>query len=114
FIGPLHLVCHSREGFVYLAALGRFILIGGRRKRCYCHSWVREHFSSRFYHRGSPFEIATSLTTGRHLLALVRGTRSTISIFKSRPGRLAVTMDSICRRFSSPKPSLGTSIRWTE
>src|SRR5262249_19668465 len=43
-------------------------------------------------HRDSPFTTITSLTTGRHLLALVRGTCSTNSIFTSRPGRLAVTM----------------------
>src|SRR5215510_3509760 len=66
------------------------------------------------HHRDSPFVTVTSLTTGRHLWALVRGTCSTNSILTSRPGRLAVTMFSICRRLSSPKPFFGAIMNWTE
>src|SRR5215510_2561089 len=66
------------------------------------------------HHRDSPFVTRTSLTTGRHLLAFVRGTCSTSSIFTSRPGRLAFTMFSICRRLFSPKPFFGAIMSWTE
>src|SRR6266540_1365274 len=68
----------------------------------------------RSHHRDSPFVTGASLTTGRHLLALVRGTCSTSSILTSRPGRLAVTMFSICRRLSSPNPFFGAIMNWTE
>src|SRR5215475_12202901 len=142
FFRPPQLFRHSPHSLSDLVSRSGLIRVSRGGKRCQRHTRVEDRGSRiedrvncrssvfvarssildprssilnpRSRHRDSPFVSITSLTTGRHLLALVRGTCSTSSILTSRPGRLAVTMFSICRRLSSPNPFFGAIMKWTE
>src|SRR5215475_14144511 len=142
FFRPQHFFRYSPQSLLDLVSRSGFIRVGRGGKRGQRHTRIEDRGSRienrvnskssifgprssifdlrstvinpRSDHRDSSFVTITSLTTGRHLCALVRGTCSTSSIFTSRPGRLAFTMFSICRRLFSPKPFFGAIMSWTE
>src|SRR5262245_51637928 len=109
FFKPAETLGNAEESFVHLTIR---VCRGGKRRKS--HTSIGEHLTVKVDHCPAPFFKVTWLTTGRHLLAIVRGTCSTNSICRSRPGRLAVTVDSIFRRLSSPNPFLGTIMSRTE
>ncbi len=91
----------------------RFRIVTGVRAR-YRHARIECDFLKRLRHRFGTSAATTWLTTGRHLLAFVRGMLSTSTTDTSMPGRLADIVESIAPRLSSLNPLRGTMRNCTE
>src|SRR5688572_9761297 len=82
----------------------RYTYVNGR------HARIKKRLLHSLRHTSFTID-RTSLITGFHLLAIVRGIASTITTRTSIPGKFAPTSSTIRFLFSSEKPFLGTISR---